>query len=193
MWRRTVRCVPWIMINNIIEGEDENKIILDHQQHCETPSLLYLKTVPWGSRHKSAYMPVSRAGRFTEREAHRVSWNDSLLYCRQRSHKTFAREAVESSFFFPAPHFLIGQIASRCCLPICVCGGKSMNQKQSCVEIFKIPRTVDSLQLCRGCKLISMGGREFLSWVIAVPDSILLLLLPLCWTYLTEVNIACWF
>lgn len=52
-----------------------------------------------------------------------------------------------SHLFFPAPHFLIGQIASRCCLPICVCREKRMNQRRSCAEIVTIPRTVDSVQL----------------------------------------------
>lgn len=139
-------------------------------------------------------MPVSGAQRFTQREAQRVSWNDSLLYCLLCSHKAFAREAVAPSLFScsPLPHRsdCLKVLFTHLCLPreahesetvLCRNRYNPQDRRQCAAAHFT------------GVRSLSVWVAEFLSWVIAVPDSILLLLLPLCWTYLTEVNIACWF
>lgn len=59
-----------------------------------------------------------------------------------------ARQLSHLFFFFPAPDFLIGQIASRCCLPICVCrGDRHESETVLCKKSLNPPRMGDSLQL----------------------------------------------
>lgn len=149
MRRLTVCCVPWITINNIIKGGNENEILLAHGQHCETPWLALFKDPPW------RIVPIIQRIRLCRELRDLVKGKRSVFlemtrcfiaYCAAIKHLLGRQLSHPLLFFCSAlPHRsdrLEVLFTNLCARP-----GQSMNQKQPCADIVAVPRTVDALQL----------------------------------------------